>query len=694
MDSSEDMPGGPGRLPAEPTRFVGRSAELEALARLLEHSRLVTVTGPGGVGKSRLAVRAAARLAAGFPDGAHLADLAPVRDRLLLGPAVLAALDPAAGPARPSTQALADRLADRRLLLVLDGCEHLVDACAELVGALLRAAPGLRVLATSRQSLRAAGEHLLPLAPLPVEPAAGRADSEAALLFADRAAAVRPGFRLEPANRAGVARLCRRLDGLPLALELAAGRLRALSVEQLTARLDDRFQLLTGGGRSAPARHRTMRTAIGWSHELCTMQERLLWARLSVFADGFDLDAAEYVCAGPGLPVDDVLELLDALVDKSVLERLDGDPVRFRMLDTLREYGGHWLRAGDEGPRLLRRHRDWYLGVADWGEVEWFGPQQAETAERTRLAHPNLRAALEFSLAEPGEEQPALALAAALWYFWAGTGRLGEGRHWLDRALALAPEPTGARAKALWATGRLAALQGDPARARTALDECRRQALDTGDDRALARAVHHQGCAALVGDDPARAAVLFEEALRRYTALGELDSHVLLAMVELALAHLFLGDGPSGAPWADRARRLCEQHGERWAHGYCLYAMAHARRQSGEPRAARAFARESLRLNHPLRDPLALVLAIDLLALLATEDPDPDPYEARVLQGAAHRLWTAVGTPFLGSRTFTGPHRACAHRTRAALTRQQYQEAFRLGARLDLDTAVRRALGP
>ncbi|WP_157031920.1 ATP-binding protein [Kitasatospora cheerisanensis] len=386
-----------------------------------------------------------------------------MRDARLLAPAVLAALDPAGRTARPSPQALAERLAGRRLLLVLDGCEQLADACAELVGALLRAAPGLRVLATSRQSLRAAGEHLLPLAPLPVEPAAGRADSEAALLFADRAAAVRPGFRLEPANRAAVARLCRRLDGLPLALELAGGRLRALSVEQLAARLDDRFQLLAGGGPAVPARHRTMRTAIGWSHELCTVQERLLWARLSVFADGFDLDAAEYVCAGAGLPVDDVLDLLDALVDKSVLERLDGDPARFRMLDTLREYGAHWLRAGDEGPRLLRRHRDWYLGVADWGEVEWFGPQQAETAERTRLAHPNLRAALEFSLTEPGEEQPALALAAALWYFWAGTGRLGEGRHWLDRALALAPEPTGARAKALWATGHLAALQGDPA---------------------------------------------------------------------------------------------------------------------------------------------------------------------------------------------------------------------------------------
>ncbi|MGW4382995.1 ATP-binding protein [Kitasatospora sp. NPDC004531] len=673
---------GPGRLPAEITHFVGRAAELDALADLLGRARLVTVTGPGGVGKSRLALRAAARLAADFPDGAHLADLAPVRDPLLLGPAVLAALGPADRPP----------LAERRLLLVLDGCEHLVDACAELVDALLRAAPGLRVLATSRQSLRAVGEHLLPLAPLPVEPEAG-ADSEAMLLFADRAAAVRPGFRLARANRAEVALLCRRLDGLPLALELAAGRLRALSVEQLLARLDDPFRLLTGGGRTAVARHRTMRTAIGWSHELCTMQERLLWSRLSVFAGGFDLDAAEYVCGGEGLDLDDVLELLDALVDKSVLERLDGEGARFRMLGALRDYGGHWLRAGHDHRRLRRRHRDWYLSVATWGEVEWFGPEQAEAAERTRLAHPDLRAALEFSLTEPGEEQPALVLAGALWYFWAGTGRLGEGRHWLDRALARAPEPTEARAKALWTTGHLAALQGDPARAHSALAECHRQALHTGDRRSLAHAVHRQGCAALLDDDPARAAELLAQALRHYTALGELDTHVLLAMTDLALAHLCLGDAPNGAAWAERAREHCEQHGEQWAHAYCLYALARARHRAGRPRAARDLARDTIRLAHPLRDPLATALAVDLLALLATEAPAPDPYEARVLQGAAHRLRIALGAPY--SATLDSPHRTCTRRTRAALTDHQYDEAFRLGARLAPDAAVHRALhGP
>lgn len=252
------------------------------------------------------------------------------------------------------------------------------------------------------------------------------------------------------------------------------------------------------------------------------MQERLLWARLSVFAGSFDLEAAEYVCAGDGLEAEDVLDLLDELVGKSVVLGEDSAfGVRFRLLDTLRDYGGQWLRAAGEEQRLLRRHRDWYLGVATWGEVEWFGPRQAETAERTELAHPNLRAALEFCLAEPGEEQIALLLAGTLWFYWVGCGHLGEGRHWLDRALALDREPTEARAKALWVTGHLATLQGDLETARPALEECRRQALDTGDDRALAYAVHRQGSAALIGDEPDRAAELFEEALWHYRTIGE-----------------------------------------------------------------------------------------------------------------------------------------------------------------------------
>ncbi|WP_157875980.1 ATP-binding protein [Peterkaempfera griseoplana] len=701
---SAEAGGCPGNLPAETTSFVGRRAELTETARLLGVSRLVTLTGPAGVGKSRLALRAAGTVQGLFPDGAWLVESAGVQDPSLLGHAVLEALGLADSTARRPDRALVEQLADRELLLVLDGCEHLVDTCAGLVDALLRAAPGVRVLATSRQELRVRGEHLLVLAPLPVaeEGAVDGASAaeDAVRLFADRAAAVPGGFRVTAENRAAVAAVCRRLDGIPLAVELAAGRLRALSVEQIAERLDDRFRLLTGGSRTALPRHRTLRTAIGWSHELCTPQERLLWARLSVFADGFDLDAAEYVCPGGGIEAEEVLEVLSELVAKSVVVREAGSGgARYRMLDTVREYGAWWLRSLGEEGRMRRRHRDWYLGLATWGEVEWFSARQAETGDRTRLAHANLRVALDFCVTEPGEEQSALHLAGTLWFYWVGCGHLGEGRLWLDRALALAHEPTQARAKALWVTGYMATLQGDLRHARPLLEECRQQAVETGDDLALAYAVHRQGCAALIGDEPARAAVLFEEALWHYEKLGELNSNVLMAMFELGLAAVFQGDTATGERWMERVRDLCEEYGERWAYAYGLYAMAYSEWQLGEVGAARAHARECVRLNHLFRDLVGVVLGLEMLALLTTEPgadgASGDLREARLLQGAAHRLWQAVGIPLFGSRHFRAPHDECAARAEAGLTEHESAEAFRVGSALGLDAAVARALeGP
>ncbi|MFE0461076.1 ATP-binding protein [Kitasatospora sp. NPDC058965] len=681
---------GRGRLPAELTSFIGRQDELAALTGLLTRSRLVTVTGPGGVGKSRLALRAAAAAA----EPGFLVEVDQVQDPLLLGHAVLEALGLTDSTARPPLEVLLEQLADRRLLLVLDGCEHLVGPAADLAGALLRGVPGLRVLATSRERLRADGEHLLTLDPLP--------ETGACELFADRAAALLPGFRLDEANRAQITLLCRRLDGIPLAVELAAGRLSALSVQQITDRLDDRFRLLTGGSRTALPRHQTLRTTIGWSHELCTAQERLLWSRLTVFAGAVDLEAVEYVCAGDGIDPSEVLDCVGGLVAKSVLLRTDeGDTVRYRLLDTLRDYGAQWLRATGEHQRLKRRHRDWFLGLATWGEVEWFGPRQLATAERTTRAHSNLRAALEFCLAEPGEEQLALLLAGTLWYFWVGCGHLGEGRHWLDRALALAPEATEARAKALWVTGYMATLQGDPGRALPVLEECRNLALDTGDDRALAYALHRLGCAALIGDQPERAAELFGDALWHYDAVGELNSNVLMAMFELGLALIFQGELDKGEHWMARVRELCEEHGEQWAYSYGLYAMAYSNWLAGEVRLARVRATECVRLNHLFRDLVGAVLGLELLALLATEEvaagegaaaESADLAEARLLQGAAHRIWQAVGVPLFGSRNFNGLHLECEARARSGLPAAEFAAAFERGAALDLDEAVARVL--
>ncbi|WP_052441056.1 ATP-binding protein [Streptacidiphilus anmyonensis] len=691
------MPG-IGNLPAELTGFVGRRVELAIAQRMLRRVRLVTVVGPGGVGKSRLALRAAAAAVPDFADGAWLVPCAELTDPALLGHAIAEALRLTDGTARPAREVLRDFLAPRRLLLVLDGCEHLVEEAAPLVAALLAAAPGLRVLASSREPLRVEGEQQLPLPPLPTE----GPDADAVTLFAQRAAAVLPGFSVTARNAAQVTALCRRLDGIPLAIELAAGRLPVLSVQQITERLDDRFAVLTGGARGALPRHQTLRTAIGWSHELCSAQERLLWARLSVFVGCFDLEAAQYVCAGEGVTADDVLEGLGALVAKSVVLRQPGladGQARYRLLDTLREYGAGWLRACGAENLLRRRHRDWYLGLATWGEVEWFSPRQLETSARTQAAHSNLRAALEYCLTDPGEEQLALFLAGTLWYFWVGCGHLGEGRVWLDRALELAPEPTEARAKALWVTGYLSILQGDRLHALRLLEECRRQALDTGDDRALAYAVHRQGCAALIADDLDRAAALFDEALWHYDQLGELNSNVLMAMFELGLAHTFRGDAATGAAWIGKVLVECERFGERWAYAYGLFASGYAAWAVGDLVQARVRARECVRLNHAFRDLVGLVLGVELLALLATEPEGNgapgDLREAATLQGAAHTLWRSVGEPLFGSDNFNAAHEACARRVRAGLPEAEAAEAFRRGTTLDLDELVVRALaGP
>lgn len=674
-------PSQPGNLPLELNAFVGRETELTELTAALEAGRLVTVTGVGGVGKSRLAVRAAAR--SGSRDGAWLVDLTALRDPDLLDHAVVEALELTDHTKRPPRQVLLGHLAERELLLVVDGFEHLVDACASLVRDLLVHSPGLRVLAVGRRPLETEGERLFPLAPMPCP--------EAAALFTDRATAGLPGFVLDDGNRADVMELCRRLDGIPLAVELAAGRLRALSPAQLLARLDDRFRLLTGARRDTPARHQTLRTAIGWSHELCAPRERLLWSRLSVFAGQFDLEAAEYVCAGDGLPADDVLDVLDELLAQSVLTREEGPSgVRYRMLDTVRAYGADWLAAAGEGARMRRRHRDWYLGFATWCELDWFSPRQQEIAALVDAELPNLRAALEFCLTERDETHLGQHLAGTLWFYWVGCGRLTEGRHWLDRALELDGGHEEPRLKALWVLGYVAVLQGDAVAALAALHECRDGAHHAGSAIAAAYAEHRIGCLALVTDDLPRAETLLRAALERYREIGELNSNVLMGQTELAMVLAFRGELAAAVELCEDVRRVCEDHGERWTLAYALYVLGYAAWTRGEAATARELLAESLDLDHRFHDLLGTVLSIELLALFTAAEGDPA--EAAVLQGAASRIWTSVGLPLFGSVHFGGPHVLCERQAREALGDERYEECVRAGAALDLEAAVARAL--
>ncbi|MGW2487370.1 ATP-binding protein [Streptomyces sp. NPDC001606] len=661
--------------PLELTGFVGRSAELTELAAAVRQARLVTVTGVAGVGKSRLA----GRVAAAWGTGHGRVELAPVCDPEFVEYAVAEALGLTDHTARTPRETLLEQLAGRPALLLLDGVEHLVEACADLVAELLRRLPELRVLATGRRPLGLAGERLFALAPLGTQ--------EAVELFAERAREQ----GLSVSDGPEVRELCRRLEGIPLALELAAGRLRALSPAQVLQRLDDRFRLLTGGSRDGLARHQTLRTAIGWSHELCTPAERLLWARLSVFAQTFDLEAAEYVCSGDGLPAEDVLDVVAELVAQSVIAREEtAAGPRYRMLDTVRAYGRDWLEATGDAARLRRLHRDWYLGLATWCELDWFSPRQREVAARVEAELPNLRAALEFCLAEPDEAHLGQYLAGSLWFCWVGCGRLAEGRHWLERSVQLESGYEQSRLKALWVLGYVAILQGDTVSALATLHECRQEAERAADATAMAYAEHRTGCLALVTDDMARAETLLRSALDRYQEIGELNSNVLMGQVELAMTRAFQGDLPGAVRLCEDVRRVCEDHGERWARSYALYVLAYAAWQGGDPGGARRLLGDCLDHAHAFHDLLGSVLSLELLALVTAVQGDPA--EAAVLQGAAGRMWPSVGLPLFGSAYYNAPHERCEEIAREALGDARYEECVREGARLDRAAAVARAL--
>ncbi|MFH8345130.1 LuxR C-terminal-related transcriptional regulator [Streptomyces sp. NPDC018045] len=407
MSSGPARPRG-GRLPAEVTGFVGRASELAAAAALLARARLVTVLGPGGVGKTRLALRAAACAAGNYADGVRFVDLSGVQDPGLLPRSLSGALGLPVRASRPPMEALTAYLADRELLLVLDTCEHLLDACAATAGLLLAQAPGLTVLATSRQALDAPGEHLLPVPPLALPDPDGTGDGDALNLLVQRAAAVAPGFALTDGNRARAAALCHRLDGLPLAIELAAVRLRALPLDRLPVRPGDTFALLGPGRRAGPARHRTLRAAVDWSHALCTPAEQLLWARLSVFAGPFDLAAVGAVTTDADLPARSVLTPLVGLTEKSVVRCPDGRDDRYRLPALLREYGAERLRERGGSAPYRRR-----LVAHCRAQLAAFAAGFASPRQLTRYRARAVRYAAEGERPPPGTDHRRALVARA-----------------------------------------------------------------------------------------------------------------------------------------------------------------------------------------------------------------------------------------------------------------------------------------
>ncbi|MEV6362619.1 protein kinase domain-containing protein [Nocardia asteroides] len=678
-------------LPVELNSFVGRDTELAAVRRSLAGARMVTLTGIGGVGKTRVAVRAAADAQEEFADGVAFVALGELGDRSQLAGAVAGALGVRGRAALPLSELLTDFLGGRNLLLVLDNCEHMVAAVADFAADLLRSCPGLRILATSREPIGVDGEAVVPIPPLTVpDPDGAPAQATAAmLLFAERAAVAVAGFELTDGNRAVIARICRRLDGLPLAIELATVWLRSMTPDQLAQRLTDQFALLTRSPRSSPPRQQTLRLCMDWSYELCTPDERRLWAELSVFAGSFDLDAALSVC-GDGRSEADLLYALSLLIDKSILMRVPGEPeVRFRMLDTVRDFGRDQARAAGEYTELCRRHRRWYERVVIAANADWVGPRQRGWVDAMAREEPNLRQALEFCLADSPEA--GIGIAAAVWPFWFCGGSLDEGRRWLDRLLARDSGPlTVDRATVVYADCLMAATQGDLSAATARLAGAR--AMIDQDTHRLAGAHldFAEGTLATLRGDPVVARGLLDHAITVYAEYRSILFQVD-AMTTLGLAYELDQDHERATEVYRQALAITGEHGETVYRAYILWSLAVTEWHQGFTAQALDLLGAALRASRTVTDRMSVSMCLQAMAWIAAEQGDIE--RAVVLTAAAERIGGSVGmAPMIipNTRTHTAE---CERRARRAMSVEAYAAARRAGIALGFDAAITYAIG-
>ena len=625
-------------LPAQVSRFIGREAELAEVRALVAGSRLVTLTGAGGAGKTRLALEVAAGLLDGTGDGVWFADLAPLHDPDLVPVTVADVLGIRRQPGRPVPDTLAEAVGERSLLVVLDNCEHLIGACAKLADALLRGCPNLALLATSREPLGIGGEYVyrVPSLTVPADgagPGAIRA-SEAVRLLADRAAAQGAPLAGDDQTAAVAARICRRLDGIPLAIELAAARLRVLPPADLEARLDERFALLTGGSRAALPRQQTLRAMVDWSWDLLTGAEQAVLARLSVFAAGFELAAAEAVAAGDAettqaaVPAGEVLGLLGALVDKSLVQfdRTGTGPGRYRLLETVRQYAAGRLDAlGPAAAEAARiAHRDYYLALAEAAAPHLVAHDQAEWMNRLDAELGNLRAAIAVSLTQP-DPGPGLRLATALRVYWKARGHAAEGAAALQ-ALLHAPaarDATPLRAWALVAAAHLLQQTGDFALLEDYCEEGLSIARAAGDDYLVADLLREQAWAKLRTGQRDAALQLIESGLSAARRLGEphLVARLLIARTEAAYR---VGDHASVVRDAAEARRLFQQAGDRLQVGVAVGNLGYYELAAGDLDAARRHLAEALDIDRAFNGGSAVVFGTVNLGLAEYLGGSPD----------------------------------------------------------------------
>ncbi|MFE3261767.1 protein kinase [Nocardia sp. NPDC059091] len=688
-----------GLLPLELTSFVNRRAELAEVKNLLSSARLVTLTGIGGVGKTRLALRAATTARREFADGIWLVELADISDPSLLVGVIAAALGLRDDPARPLPQVVVDFLSARKSLLVLDNCEQLVSTVAESVETWLQACPHLRILTTSREPLDIAGESVLRVPPLTVPnpnqetPLRGLPRYDAVTLFTDRATAVVPSFELTDDNKDTVARICARLDGLPLAIELAAARMRTMSPEQILQRLDDRYALLTRGSRTAHTRQQTLQWSIDWSYQLCTPAEQRLWARLSVFTGGFELDAAEQIC-GTDLAPHSPLDVLSALVDKSILIRDESHHVvRFRMLETVQDFGRQKLRESGEDQLVRRQHRDWYQLLALDAEAEWVSDRQPYWFARLERELPNLRDALEHCLAENSEEaaEAGLRTAAALYVFWIFPGQYGEARRWINRVLNHpARQSIPNRVKALYAGCCLAAMQGDLPAAAIQVEQGRVLAEQDPTPMTQALIAHAAGAVALYRGELARATSSLERAVEVLSP-NPRGYLYLAALTLLGWAHELAGDPQRAIEYHRQVLSITQTCGELLFQSTALWGIGVAAWQQGERSRATELLANALRVNRRMRSPVVAAASLESLAWTACAGGDAE--RAAVLMGAAYELDRSAGIISSIVPTMRQHHDECVRLMRSALGARGFESAFQHGQALGMDAAVAYALG-
>jgi predicted ATPase/class 3 adenylate cyclase len=678
-------------LPPQMTSFIGREREITEVKRLLADTHLLTLIGSGGCGKTRLALQVAADLLDGSDDGVWLVELAPLTDPALIPQMVAAVLKVSEEPGKPLMQTLVDSLQSKKLLLILDNCEHLLTACARLADTLLRFCPEVTILASSREGLGIAGErtYRVPSLSLPdtrrLSPLEVLEQYEAVRLFTERARFHQPAFAVTQANAQAVTQICLRLDGVPLALELAAARVRALPVEQIATRLDDRFRLLTGGSRTALPRQQTLRALIDWSYDLLTETEQALLARLSVFVGGWTLEAAEEVCQDEAIPGWEVLNLLTQLVDKSlVIYEAQAGQERYHLLETVRQYAQDKLLDSGRGGRVRDRHSDWFLKLAEAADAQLQGPEQELWLRRLETEHPNLRAALNWSRGEVG-----LRLAGALYKFWYLHGYFTEGRKRLTEVLEQSDtqEHTKVRAHALFAASGLAFLQGDYEIAYSLAANCQAMAQELGEKQELAAALNIMGLVKRSQNDFDAAWPFHEASLALWRELGA-TTGIASVLGNLGLLAQCQQDYARASQFLEESLAIYQSIGTKSGAAQTLIYLGMVKHFQGQQEQAMTLCQEGLSIARELADGRTIYEAMAILAMIACAQGKM--WRAARLSGAVETLMESLKSSIPPSHRDDYEQRIA--KARAALGDEIFAAAKREGRALALEQAIAYAL--